>query len=136
MILIYRMRRERNGPVGTCARCYPQHRCRECVGPSGVLTAPSGADALTAGLKTIPHPIGCEYLSDLYSIVGGRIELRNWADRRRAWAVLGGFAFRAKLPAQQIFLIATLPLTIGLIAMLAIMPLYQRHVRMVRADPN
>ena len=48
--------------------------------------------------------------------------------------LLGGFAFGAKLPAQQIFLIATLPLIIGLIATLAIMPLYQTHIRMVKAD--
>ena len=50
--------------------------------------------------------------------------------------LLGGFAFGAKLPAQQIFLIAALPLIIGLIAALAIMPLYQRHIQMVRADPQ
>src|SRR6202050_117883 len=50
--------------------------------------------------------------------------------------LLGGFAFGAKLPAQQIFLVAALPLSIGLIATLAIMPLYQRHIRMVRADPQ
>jgi MFS family permease len=48
--------------------------------------------------------------------------------------LLGGFAFAAKLPAQQIFLIATLPLILGLIATLAIVPLYRRHVRMMRAD--
>jgi AAHS family 4-hydroxybenzoate transporter-like MFS transporter len=47
--------------------------------------------------------------------------------------LLGGFAFGAKLPAQQIFLIAALPLIIGLIVTLAIMPLYQRHIRMVRS---
>jgi MFS transporter, AAHS family, 4-hydroxybenzoate transporter len=50
--------------------------------------------------------------------------------------LLGGFAFGAKLPAQQIFLIAALPLIIGLIATLAIKPLYQRHIRMMRADPQ
>jgi AAHS family 4-hydroxybenzoate transporter-like MFS transporter len=50
--------------------------------------------------------------------------------------LLGGFAFGAKLPAQQIFLIATLPLIVGLIATLAIMPLYQRHIRILRADPR
>ncbi|MGA9322109.1 MAG: MFS transporter [Xanthobacteraceae bacterium] len=48
--------------------------------------------------------------------------------------LLGGFAFGAKLPAQQIFLIATLPLIVGLIATLVIMPLYQRHIRILRAD--
>jgi MFS transporter, AAHS family, 4-hydroxybenzoate transporter len=48
--------------------------------------------------------------------------------------LLGGFAFAAKLPAQQIFLIATLPLILRLIATLAIVPLYRRHVRMMRAD--
>jgi hypothetical protein len=37
------------------------------------------------------------------------------------------------LPAQQIFLIATIPLTVGLIATLAIMPLYRRHLRILRA---
>jgi AAHS family 4-hydroxybenzoate transporter-like MFS transporter len=47
--------------------------------------------------------------------------------------LLGGFAFSAKLPAQQIFLIATLPLIIGLIATLAIIPLYQRHIQKLRA---
>jgi hypothetical protein len=48
--------------------------------------------------------------------------------------LLGGFAFGAKMTAQQIFLIATLPLVVGLIATLAIMPLYQRHMRTLRAD--
>lgn len=48
--------------------------------------------------------------------------------------LLGGFAFAAKMPAQQIFLIATLPLVIGLIATLAIVPLYRRHLRILRAD--
>jgi MFS transporter, AAHS family, 4-hydroxybenzoate transporter len=48
--------------------------------------------------------------------------------------LLGGLAFGAKLPAQQIFLIATLPLIVGLIATLAIMPLYQRHIRTLRAS--
>jgi MFS transporter, AAHS family, 4-hydroxybenzoate transporter len=48
--------------------------------------------------------------------------------------LLGGFAFAAKLPAQQIFLIATLPLILGLIATAAIVPLYRRHLRILRAD--
>jgi MFS transporter, AAHS family, 4-hydroxybenzoate transporter len=48
--------------------------------------------------------------------------------------LLGGFAFAAKLPAQQIFLIATLPLIVGLIATTAIVPLYRRHLRLLRAD--
>jgi MFS transporter, AAHS family, 4-hydroxybenzoate transporter len=48
--------------------------------------------------------------------------------------LLGGFAFAAKLPAQQIFLIATLPLILGLIATLAIVPLYRRHLRILRAN--
>jgi AAHS family 4-hydroxybenzoate transporter-like MFS transporter len=48
--------------------------------------------------------------------------------------LLGGFAFGAKMTAQQIFLIATLRLVVGLIATLAIMPLYQRHMRILRAD--
>jgi MFS transporter, AAHS family, 4-hydroxybenzoate transporter len=47
--------------------------------------------------------------------------------------LLGGFAFSAKLPAQQIFLVATLPLIVGLIATLAIVPLYRRHLRILRA---
>jgi MFS transporter, AAHS family, 4-hydroxybenzoate transporter len=48
--------------------------------------------------------------------------------------LLGGFAFAAKLPMQQIFLIATLPLIIGLIATSAIVPLYRRHLNTLRAD--
>jgi MFS transporter, AAHS family, 4-hydroxybenzoate transporter len=48
--------------------------------------------------------------------------------------LLGGFAFAAKLPAQQIFLIATLPLIVGLIATLAIVPLYRRHLHTLRVD--
>jgi MFS transporter, AAHS family, 4-hydroxybenzoate transporter len=48
--------------------------------------------------------------------------------------LLGGFAFAAKLPAQQIFLIATLPLIIGLIATLAIVPVYRRHLGILRAE--
>jgi MFS transporter, AAHS family, 4-hydroxybenzoate transporter len=48
--------------------------------------------------------------------------------------LLGGFAFAAKLPAQQIFLIATLPLILGLVATLAIVPLYRRHLHTLRAD--
>jgi AAHS family 4-hydroxybenzoate transporter-like MFS transporter len=48
--------------------------------------------------------------------------------------LLGGFAFGAKLPTQQIFLVATLPLILGLIVTLAIAPLYRKHMRLQRAD--
>ena len=48
--------------------------------------------------------------------------------------LLGGFAFAAKLPTQRIFLMATLPLILGLIATLAIVPLYRRHLRTLRTD--
>jgi AAHS family 4-hydroxybenzoate transporter-like MFS transporter len=49
--------------------------------------------------------------------------------------LLGGWAFGAKLPAQQIFLIATGPLVLGLIAALVIMPLYRRHIWILRSEP-
>lgn len=61
----------------------------------------------------------------------------NFAVGRLGGAVgplLGGIAFAAKMPAQQIFLIATLPLVLGLLATLAIVPLYRRHLRILRAD--
>ena len=41
---------------------------------------------------------------------------------------IGGLMFAAKMPSQQIFLIAAVPLVIGLIVALIITPLYKRHI--------
>jgi AAHS family 4-hydroxybenzoate transporter-like MFS transporter len=42
--------------------------------------------------------------------------------------LLGGMAFGAKMPAQQIFMIAAAPLVVGLIAALLIVPRYRRQL--------
>ena len=42
--------------------------------------------------------------------------------------LLGGFAFGAHLPREQIFMIAAAPLVVGLVAALMIVPLYKRHL--------
>ena len=42
--------------------------------------------------------------------------------------LLGGFAFGAHMPSQQIFLFAAAPLTVGLLAALAIVPRYRRQI--------
>jgi hypothetical protein len=43
--------------------------------------------------------------------------------------LLGGMAFGAHLPAQQIFMIAAVPLVLGLIVALLIVPRYRAQLR-------
>jgi AAHS family 4-hydroxybenzoate transporter-like MFS transporter len=48
--------------------------------------------------------------------------------------LLGGMAFGAKMPAQQIFMIAAAPLVVGLIAALLIVPRYRRQLQAQRDE--
>jgi AAHS family 4-hydroxybenzoate transporter-like MFS transporter len=49
---------------------------------------------------------------------------------------LGGIAFGAKLSSQVIFMLASIPLVIGLIVTIAIIPLYSRHTRYLRSGQS
>jgi AAHS family 4-hydroxybenzoate transporter-like MFS transporter len=50
--------------------------------------------------------------------------------------LLGGMAFGAHLPRQQIFTIAAAPLIVGLIGALFIVPLYRAHLQRQRSDAD
>jgi AAHS family 4-hydroxybenzoate transporter-like MFS transporter len=47
--------------------------------------------------------------------------------------LLGGFALSAHVTTQHLFLMATLPLVVGLIATLAMVPIYRRHLESLHA---
>ena len=48
--------------------------------------------------------------------------------------LLGGMAFGAHMPAQQIFMIAAAPLVVGLIAALLIVPRYRAQLERQRSE--